>query len=106
MQRALGDVFERDTKLSRGGGELYLAEELVSSSGAATSRFLEEHLGAKGVVEPVGAKAARMDWPGDKLVKWEEVLVLRSIRVVVVCGAVVDIGGKPDDILDLAALQR
>src|SRR5262245_43928599 len=65
-------------------------------------RLLEHHGGPEGGVEGVGPECAGVNGPGDELPERIEVLELRVRRVVVVGGAVVDVGRHPDDVLDAA----
>ena len=67
----------------------------------------EKPPGAEGVVERVGTEGAGVERPGDEFPEGIEVAETEPLlRIVVVRGAIVHVGGEPHDVLDSLALDE
>src|SRR5205085_2200236 len=60
----------------------------------------------KGIVELARAPGAGMQGPRDELPERLEVLELRLVRIVMMRGGVVHVGGEPDDVANTGTLDR
>src|SRR5262245_40342987 len=63
-------------------------------------KLLEYHLGAEGIVERIGTKAAGVERARDKFPERVEFLVLRLLRIIIVSRAIMHVSSEPDDVVD------
>ena len=94
-----------------GGVEVDGAEELQAGGRTAAALEIrrqagEAHLGAEGGVEFIGSEGPGVERAADEFPERIEVAELGAVGRVVVGGGVVDVGGEPDEIADLGAVER
>jgi len=106
------DVLERDGHDLGGAIDRHMAEELQPKAGrqvvalAVAASLLENGLWAERVVELLRTPSACVDRTGDEFPERLEVLEHRRVRVIVVRGGVVHVGGDPDRIANAGMLDE
>ncbi len=100
-QRVVGDIAQGHRHHLGGAVDGDVAEELQPIAGRQVlplrlgRRFDVDLLRAERLVERVRAKRAGMDRPRHEFPEWLEVLERRLVRIVIVRGGVVHVGGEP-----------
>src|SRR5262249_23536277 len=69
-------------------------------------RFHVSKLRTERFVERIGTERAGMDRPTDELPEWFEILERSLVRIVVVRGRVMYVGGDPHDVVHARALDE
>src|SRR5690606_1292437 len=103
------DVLQAHGHNGRPGVDVDLAEELIAGERRRVCRrrrLLKNDLWPERVVQAVWPEAARVQRAGDELPERREVREPGASRIVVVCGAVMHVGGEPDDVIDARPLDE
>src|SRR5262249_56900517 len=100
-QRIVVDVPERHGHDFGGAVDRDMAEELISVARRKADPkllcwgLLVDHLRTERIVEVVRAVGPGVDRTGHEFPEWVKILERGLVRIVAMCGCVVDVGGEP-----------